>query len=120
MSMFDFVKRSNQLMFGAAKESLKDYTRDISELGTAANQVRDKLSSTTRTARETMSGFKSHGIVSGISNWFYGKEFEMSCLKNPRNCGAWWAAVYGVTQSQTRLKQLSSSSSSMASTNPSL
>ena len=78
MSMFDFVKRSNQLMFGAAKESLKDYTKDIAELGSAANQVREKLSSTTRTARDTMAGFKSRGIVSGISNWFYGKEFEMN------------------------------------------
>ena len=34
---------------------------------------------------------------------------QCSCLKNPRDSGAWWAAVYGVTQSQTRLKQLSSS-----------
>ena len=34
------------------------------------------------------------------------------CLENPRDGGAWWAAVSGVTQSQTQLKQLSSSSSS--------
>ena len=34
-----------------------------------------------------------------------------SCLENPRDGGAWWAAVYGVTQSRTRLKRLSSSSS---------
>ena len=34
-----------------------------------------------------------------------------SCLENPRDKVAWWAAVYGVAQSQTRLKQLSSSSS---------
>ena len=33
-----------------------------------------------------------------------------SCLENPRNEGAWWAAVYGVAQSRTRLKRLSSSS----------
>ena len=32
------------------------------------------------------------------------------CLEDPRDRGAWWAAVYGVAQSQTRLKQLSSSS----------
>ena len=32
-------------------------------------------------------------------------------LENPRDGGAWWAAVYGVSQSQTRLKRLSSSSS---------
>ena len=34
-----------------------------------------------------------------------------SCLENPMDGGAWWAAVYGVAQSQTRLKRLSSSSS---------
>ena len=33
------------------------------------------------------------------------------CLENPRDGGAWWAAVYGVAQSRTRLKQRSSSSS---------
>ena len=33
-------------------------------------------------------------------------------LENPMDGGAWWAAVYGVAQSQTRLKRLSSSSSS--------
>ena len=35
-----------------------------------------------------------------------------SCLENPRDGGAWWAAVYGVAQSQTRLTRFSSSSSS--------
>ena len=35
-----------------------------------------------------------------------------SCLENPRDGGAWWAAVYGVSQSWTRLKWLSSSSNS--------
>ena len=38
--------------------------------------------------------------------------FQCSCLENPRDGGAWWAAVCGVTQSRTRLKRLSSSSSS--------
>ena len=36
---------------------------------------------------------------------------QCSCLDNPRDLGAWWAAVYGVAQSRTRLKRLSSSSS---------
>ena len=36
---------------------------------------------------------------------------QRSCLENPRDRGAWWAAVYGVAQSRTLLKQLSSSSS---------
>ena len=35
-----------------------------------------------------------------------------SCLENPRDAGAWWAAVYGVTQSWTQLKWLSSISKS--------
>ena len=43
-----------------------------------------------------------------------GNPLQCSCLENPRDGGAWWAAVYGVTQSQTRLKRLSSSSSSRA------
>ena len=33
---------------------------------------------------------------------------QCSCLENPRDEGAWWAAIYGVTQSRTRLKWLSS------------
>ena len=41
-----------------------------------------------------------------------GSPLQCSCLENPRDGGAWWAAVYGVAQSRTRLKRLSSSSSS--------
>ena len=41
-----------------------------------------------------------------------GNLLQCSCLENPRDNGAWWAAVYGVAQSWTRLKRLSSSSSS--------
>ena len=41
-----------------------------------------------------------------------GNPLQCSCLENPRDRGAWWAAVYGVAQSQTGLKRLSSSSSS--------
>ena len=39
-----------------------------------------------------------------------GNPLQYSCLENSRDRGAWWAAVYGVTQSQTRRKWLSSSS----------
>ena len=41
-----------------------------------------------------------------------GNPLQCSCLENPRDGGAWWAAVYGVAQSRIRLKWLSSSSSS--------
>ena len=40
-----------------------------------------------------------------------GNPLQYSCLENPRDGGAWWAAIYGVAQSRTRLKRLSSSSS---------
>ena len=38
-----------------------------------------------------------------------GTPLQYSCLENPMDGGAWWAAIYGVAQSRTRLKQLSSS-----------
>ena len=41
-----------------------------------------------------------------------GNPLQYSCLENPRDGGAWWAAVYGVAQSRTQLKHLSRSSSS--------
>ena len=40
-----------------------------------------------------------------------GNPLQRSCLENPGDGAAWWAAVYGVAQSRTRLKRLSSSSS---------
>ena len=48
-------------------------------------------------------------LYSGEGN---GTPLQYSCLENPMDRGAWWAAVYGVAQSRTRLKRLSSSSSS--------
>ena len=40
-------------------------------------------------------------VLGGEGN---GNPLQCSCLENPKDGGAWWAAVYGVTQSQTRLK----------------
>ena len=52
-----------------------------------------------------------------LKNWCFlaigegnGNPLQCSCLENPRDGGAWWAAVCGVAQSRTRLKWLSSSS----------
>ena len=42
-----------------------------------------------------------------------GNPLQCSCLENPKDRGAWWAAVYGVAERWTRLKRLSSSSSSL-------
>ena len=47
-------------------------------------------------------------LVIGEGN---GNPLQCSCLDNPRDGGAWWASIYGVAQSRTRLKRLSSSSS---------
>ena len=47
----------------------------------------------------------------GQEGWeINGNLLQCSCLENPRDWGAWWAAVYGVAQSRPRLKWLSSSS----------
>ena len=64
-----------------------------------------------RWGSDTTEGLHSHFSLSctGEGN---GNPLQCSCLENPRDGGAWWAAIYGVTQSQTRLKRLSSSSSS--------
>jgi len=45
-----------------------------------------------------------------------GNPLQCSCLENPRDGGAWWAAIYGIAQSWTRLKRLSSSSSNINQT----
>ena len=54
----------------------------------------------------------SHFSFSCIGEW-NGNPLQWFCLENPREGGACWATVYGVSQSRTRLKQLSSSSSSL-------
>ena len=55
-----------------------------------------------------------HDWVTSLSRTGEGNSnpLQCSCLENPRDGGAWWAAIYGVAQSRTRLKRLSSSSSS--------
>ena len=53
-------------------------------------------------------------ISVGLAMWIgegNGNPLQCSCLENPRDGGAWWAAVSGITQSQTWLKRLSKSSS---------
>ena len=42
-----------------------------------------------------------------------GNPLQCSCLENPKDRGAWWAAVYGVAQSRTRLKRLGSTSETL-------
>ena len=64
--------------------------------GVAKNRIR---------LRDFTFTFYSHALEKAVAA-------EYSCLENPRDGGAWWAAIYRVAQSRTRLKRLSSSSSS--------
>ena len=64
-----------------------------------------------RTESDTTEWLHFHFSLSCIGEG-NGNPLQCTCLENPRDGGAWWAAVYGVAQSQTRLKWLSSSSSS--------
>ena len=47
---------------------------------------------------------KASQVAKSEGLFFIGNVGEYSCLENPRDGGAWWAADYGVTQSRTRLK----------------
>ena len=69
-------------------------------LQSVGSQSRTRLSDFTFT-------FHFHAFGEGSGN-----PLQCSCLENPRDGGAWWAAVYGVTQSRTRLKRFSSSGNS--------
>ena len=64
-----------------------------------------------REESDTTEQFHFHFSLSCIGKG-NGNPLQCSCLENPRDGGAWWAAVYGVAQSRTWLKLLSSSSSS--------
>ena len=70
---------------------------------------------------EEPGGLQSMGLLRVGHNWTTllsrigegnGNPLQCSCLENPRDGGTWWAAVYGVAQSQTWLKWCSSNSSS--------
>ena len=61
-----------------------------------------------RTESDTAERLHFHFSLSCIGEG-NGNLLQCSCLENPRDGGAWWAAVYVVAQSQTRLTRLSSS-----------
>ena len=56
-------------------------------------------------------GYIIYSVYTAFIGEGKGNPLQCSFLENPRNGGAWWAAVYGVSQSRTLLKRLSSSSS---------
>ena len=65
------------------------------------------MSKQERSKRAAFGSLRS-SIVPFLWNW--ANPLQCSCLETPRDGGAWWAAVSGVAQGQTRLKRLSSSS----------
>ena len=67
-----------------------------------------------RTESDTTEWLHFHFSLSCIGEG-NGNPLQCSSLENPRDGGGWWATVYGVAQSRTRLKRLSSSSSSRSS-----
>ena len=69
-----------------------------------------RLQSTGSLESDTTEGLHFHFSLSCIGEGD-GNPLQCSCLENPRDGGAWWAAVYGVAQSWTPLKRLGSSSS---------
>ena len=74
-------------------------------MGICAFQVALAVKSPPANAGDVRDG----GLLSG-SGGGHGHPLQCSCLENPRDGGAWWAAVYGVSQGRTQLKRLSSSS----------
>ena len=58
---------------------------------------------------DTTERLHSHFSLSCIGEG-NGNPLQCSCLENPRDGEAWWASVYGVAQSRTQLRRLSSSS----------
>ena len=45
-----------------------------------------------------------HNFQFRVKEYLAKSSVEISCLENPRDGGAWWAAIYGIAQSRTRLK----------------
>ena len=63
----------------------------------------DRLQSMGLLRLDTTERLHFHSSLSCIGEG-HGNPLQCSCLENPRDGGAWWAAVYGVAQSWTQLK----------------
>ena len=75
--------------------------------GTCGKPADELIEDRGKPGRRVEAWNSKHSVV-GEGN---GNPLQCSCLENPGDRGAWWAVVYGVAQSRTRLKRLSSSSS---------
>ena len=103
------------------KESKMQYLVTISTMTkwslfiSKANHLTQVYAHITNTKESEVEWFYEN--LQGILGEGNGTPLQCSCLQNPRDGGAWWAAVYGVAQSRTRLKQLSRSSTRHSRTN---
>ena len=84
-----------------SRTQLSDFTFTFKSNGTSSNRLPWWLS-----GKESARQAGNTGSIPGLGRFpggRYGNPFQCSCLKNPRDGGAWWAAVYGVAQSPTQL-----------------
>ena len=95
-------------VYGAAQSRTR--LKQLSSSSSRASQVTVVVNNLPANAGNvrTVGSIPGLGRSPGVGN---GNLLQYSCLENPRDGGAWWAAVYGVAQSRTWLKRLSSSSS---------
>ena len=77
-------------------------------------RLQDPCSPWGRKESDTTERLHFHFSLSCIGEG-HGNPLQCSCLENPRDGRAWWASIYGVAQSRTRLKPLGSGSSSSSS-----
>ena len=88
------------------KAFLSDQCKEIEE-----NKRMEKTRNLFKKIRDTKGTFHAKMGTIKDRNCMDGNPLQCSCLEDPRDRRAWWAAIYGVAQNRTRLKQLSSSSS---------
>ena len=104
-------KRMNIIWFHLCQVSRIGKFRDRNRQNRGYQQLgEEKISWGGGGAHSFRGGVPFHFSLSFIGEG-NGNPLQRSCLENPRNGGAWWAAIYGVAQSWTRLKRLSSSNS---------
>ena len=96
------------LLYGLTTEYRRRQWQLTPVLLPGKSHVRRSLVGCSREESDTTERLHFHFSLSWIGEG-NGNPLQCSCLENPRDGGAWWAAVSGVAQSRARLKRLSSS-----------
>ena len=113
VSWLNDEQRENSWWICWSKSSLITLNIALAQIATHSSTLAWQIPWTEEPGRLQSMGWLGvrHDWATSLSLFTF-NPLQCSCLENSRDRGAWWAAVYGVTQSRTRLKQLSSSSSS--------